>query len=75
MPGRSHAWIGDDCPPGWRCVGSIDLADPADTAWAIDRGYRIGATYHGGTDSVAEPCSADVYERVPPVDHDAEAVS
>jgi hypothetical protein len=55
-------WIGDDCPPNYRRVGSIDVADPADTAWAIDKGYRIGNIYDGRSYSCAEPCRADIYE-------------
>ena len=61
----AYTWIGDDCPPGWRRVGSIDIADPADVNQAIDRGYRIGTTYDGGTYSVAEPCTSDIYEEHP----------
>lgn len=57
-------WKGVDCPPGWKRVGSIDVADPADVSWALDRDYRIGAIYDGMSHSVAEPCAADIYEDV-----------
>jgi hypothetical protein len=60
---RWHSWIGNDHPPGWRWVGTIDLADPADVAWALDRDLKIGPHYDGMTGSVAEPCAADVYEQ------------
>ena len=60
---RAHTWIGDDCPEGWRRVGSIDVADPADIYTARDRGRRIGDIYNGGSGSVAEPCCADTYVR------------
>lgn len=58
---RTYTWRGNDCPPGWKRVGAIDVADPADVHTALDRGYRIGSIYDGGTYSVAEPCAADVY--------------
>lgn len=58
------SWKGDDCPPDWKRVGSIDVADPADVSWALDRDYRIGAIYDGMSHSVAEPCAADIYEEV-----------
>lgn len=61
---RLHSWIGDDCAPGWKRVGTIDVADPADTQWALDRDYRIGAIYDGKSYSVAEPCAADIYEEI-----------
>lgn len=61
----THRWKGDDHPPGWRKVATIDVADPADGAYARDRDWRIGSVYDGGTRSVAEPCAADCYERVP----------
>lgn len=61
---KHYTWIGDDHPPGWRRVGSIDVADPADTATARDRCLRVGGIYDGGTDSVAEPCAADLYDEV-----------
>jgi len=57
-----RTWIGDGHPPGWRWVGTIDLADPADVNWACDRGLKIGPEYDGLSGSVAEPCAADVYE-------------
>ena len=57
-------WIGNDCPPEWRCIGTIDVADPADTAWALDRGYRMGSIYDGYSGSCAEPCAADIYEEI-----------
>lgn len=60
---RSYTFIGDDHPPGYRRVGSIDVADPADVRQAQDRGYRIGMIYDGMTFSCAEPCRADIYER------------
>lgn len=63
---RHYTFIGNDCPPGYRRVGSIDVADPADVASALDRGWRIGSLYDGGSGSVAEPCTADVYERLGP---------
>lgn len=61
----SYSWIGDDCPPGWRRVGSIDVADPADVFTALEKGYRIGTIYDGRTGSVAEPCIADIYTDAP----------
>ncbi len=61
---RPCTWIGDDHPPGWRRVTSIDVADPANTAWACENHYRIGTIYDGGSDSAVEPCCADVYEEV-----------
>lgn len=60
----AHQWIGDDCPIRWKRVGTIDVADPADVSWALDRGYRIGTIYDGKSYSVAEPCAADIYEEV-----------
>lgn len=62
---RRYTWIGDDCPEGWRRVGSIDVADPADIVTARSKGRRIGEIYHGGSYSVAEPCCADTYARTP----------
>ena len=56
-----YSWIGNDCPPQWKRVGTIDVADPADVAWALDRGRRIGSIYDGKSYSVAEPCAADIY--------------
>lgn len=64
-PQRFYTFIGGDHPPGYRRVGSIDVADPADVATALDRGLRIGNIYDGRSGSVAEPCCADVYERPP----------
>jgi hypothetical protein len=58
-----HTFIGDDHPPGYRKVGTIDVADPADVQRAQDRGYKIGTTYNGGSFSCAEPCAADIYAR------------
>lgn len=66
MNAAAHTWIGEGHPPGWRRVTSIDVADPANTRWASENDYRIGAIYDGGTDSAVEPCCADVYERVEP---------
>lgn len=63
---KHYRWIGDDHPPGWRRVGSVDVADPADTRRALDQGYRIGSIYDGGSYSVAEPCCADIYRDEPP---------
>lgn len=60
---KHYSWTGNNHPPGWHRVGQIDVADPADTARAADRGWRIGSIYDGGSGSVAEPCTADVYER------------
>lgn len=60
---ENHSFIGDDCPPGYKRVGRIDIADPADVDRALDRGYRIGSVYDGYSGSCAEPCAADVYER------------
>jgi hypothetical protein len=66
---RTYTWIGDDCPPEWERVGTIDVADPADVARARDRCLRIGTIYDGRTGSVAEPCTCDVYrERYDDVD-------
>lgn len=62
MDDRRYSFIGGDCPPGYRKVGTIDVADPADVSRAQDQGYRIGAIYDGGTYSCAEPCAADIYE-------------
>jgi hypothetical protein len=56
-----YSWIGDDCPPQWKRVGTIDVADPADVATALDRGLKIGSIYDGKSYSVAEPCAADIY--------------
>ena len=64
MSERQYAWKGDDHPPGWKRVTSIDVADPANTRWACENHYRIGTIYHGGSDSAVEPCCADVYEEV-----------
>lgn len=61
---REYAWKGDDHPPGWKRVGQVDVADPADLVSARNRGWRVGSVYDGGTYSVAEPCAADVYERL-----------
>lgn len=61
-----HSWIGNDCPPGWKCVGTIDVADPADVRSALDRGFRIGTIYDGYSGSVAEPCAADIYKQALP---------
>ena len=58
---KNYSWIGDDCPPQWKRVGTIDVADPADIATALDRGRRIGSIYDGKSYSVAEPCAADIY--------------
>lgn len=60
---NSYSFIGDNCPPGYRHIGTIDVADPANVSWALDQGYRIGSIYDGGTYSCAEPCTADIYER------------
>lgn len=62
---RGYTWIGDDCPPDWEIVGSIDVADPADITRALDRGFRIGSTYDGGSGLYSEPCQADLYRRKP----------
>ena len=62
--GHRYSWIGDDCPSDWRRVGTIDVADPADIASALDRGFRIGGVYDGMSFSVAEPCAADVYREI-----------
>jgi hypothetical protein len=56
-----YTWIGDDCSTDWERAGSIDVADPADVAWARDQDFRIGSIYDGKTSSVAEPCAADIY--------------
>lgn len=61
---KSFTFIGDDCPPGYRRVGTIDVADPADVRGAQDQGYRIGSIYDGLSFSCAEPCAADIYERL-----------
>lgn len=58
---KNYSWIGDDCPPQWKRVGTIDVADPADVATALDRGRKIGSIYDGKSYSVAEPCAADIY--------------
>lgn len=58
---KNFTWIGGDHPAGWRRVGWIDVADPADIERALDRGYRIGGVYDGGSESCAEPCTADIY--------------
>lgn len=60
---KSYSFIGNDCPPGYRRVGTIDVADPADVHSAQDKGYRIGTIYNGYSGSCAEPCAADIYER------------
>mgnify|MGYP000302380624 CR=1 FL=1 len=60
---KYYTFIGDDHPPGYRKVGTIDVADPADTNWALDRGYKIGDIYDGLSFSVEEPCAADIYEQ------------
>lgn len=65
MSRRGYTWIGDDHPPGWKRLGSIDVADPADTQWAIERDLHIGSIYDGLSRSVAEPCRADIYEQIP----------
>lgn len=62
---RHYTWIGDNHPPGWEIVGSIDVADPADITRALDRGLRIGSTYDGGSGLYSEPCQADLYRRKP----------
>ncbi len=62
-PWYEYTFIGDDHPPGYRRVGTIDVADPADVRSALDRGYKIGAIYDGQSYSCAEPCAADIYER------------
>jgi len=56
-----YSWIGDDCPPQWKRVGTIDVADPADVQSALARGLRVGKIYDGRSWSVAEPCAADIY--------------
>lgn len=61
---RGHSWIGADHPPNWRRIGTIDVADPADVRWALDRDYRIGTVYDGMSFSVAEPCAADIYDEI-----------
>ncbi|TCR01097.1 hypothetical protein [Neorhizobium sp. JUb45] len=61
---KSYSFIGNDCPPEYRRVGTIDVADPADVRRAEDRGYRIGTIYDGRSHSCAEPCAADIYEEV-----------
>jgi hypothetical protein len=70
MNSKGYTFIGNDCPPGYRMVGTIDVADPADVHSARDRGYRIGTIYDGYSGSCAEPCAADIYER-PDEDFDA----
>jgi hypothetical protein len=65
MSAIQYRWKGDDHPPGWRRVGCIDVGDPADIASSLDRAYRIGAIYRGWQDEFDEPCTADIYERVP----------
>lgn len=62
MEGKHYSFIGNDCPPGYRRVATIDVADPADVRWAQDQDYRIGSIYDGLSGSCAEPCAADVYE-------------
>lgn len=60
-----YEWRGDSHPPGWRCVGRIDIGDPADVARANDRGYRIGALYRAWDQRADEsPRLADIYEAV-----------
>lgn len=66
---KHYTWIGDDCPPCWKRVGSIDVADPADVATALDRLRRIGTIYDGGSGSVAEPCTADIYAEIDEADN------
>ena len=61
---KSYSFIGDDCPPSYRRVGTIDVADPADVRRAEDRGYRIGTIYDGRSYSCAEPWAADIYEEL-----------
>lgn len=63
---KHYTWIGNDCPPDYERVGSIDVADPADVNSALDRGRRIGSIYDGGSGSCAEPCTADTYRRREP---------
>lgn len=58
---KQYSWIGDDCPPEWKRVGTIDVADPADVEWALAHDHRIGSIYDGLSYSVAEPCAADIY--------------
>lgn len=60
---RRFTWIGDDHPPGWEIAGSIDVADPADVTRALDKGFRIGSVYDGGSGLYSEPCQADLYRR------------
>jgi hypothetical protein len=69
MSERHHTWIGKDHPSGWKRVGRIDVADPADVVTALDRGYLIGSIYDGNSGSTAEPCTADVYKEHDPEDH------
>jgi hypothetical protein len=57
-------WKAGSHPPDWEKCGTIDIADPADVQWALDRGYRIGVIYDGGTRGIAEPCHADIYKLV-----------
>lgn len=64
MVKRVYTFKGDDHPPGWKRVGSIDVADPADVQSALDKGYRIGSIYDGMSYSVAEPCCEDIYEEI-----------
>lgn len=63
-PREHYSWIGDDCPPRWKRVGTIDVADPADVHSALQEGLRIGEIYDGKSYSVAEPCAADIYVEV-----------
>lgn len=63
MRSHVHTWIGDDCPEGWRRVGSIDVADLADVVTACAKDRRIGTVHDGFSGSAAEPCCADVYAR------------
>lgn len=58
---KQYSWIGDDCPPNYKRVGTIDVADPAAVDSALNRGRRIGSIYDGYSGSVAEPCAADTY--------------
>lgn len=58
---KHYSWIGDDCPPQWKRVGTIDVADPADVQSALAKVLRIGTVYDGRSGSVAEPCAADIY--------------
>lgn len=72
---KSYSFIGNDCPPGYRRVGTIDVADPADVRRAEDRGYRIGTIYDGRSYSCAEPCAADIYEELDEALESAKAIT